>query len=70
LIYARVPRDGVVLVFDANGAFVRRLGGRGMGPGEFQNASGHGFVGDTLVGAELAHTSNLEVHETRITHRD
>jgi hypothetical protein len=48
VIYARVAPDASVLVFSESGAFVRRIGRRGEGPGEFQLADGHGFVGDTL----------------------
>jgi hypothetical protein len=47
-IYARVAPDAAVFVFDAQGIFVRRIGRRGEGPGEFQQADGHGFIGDTL----------------------
>ena len=47
-IYARIPSDGAVTVFDPDGAFVRRIGGKGEGPGEFQIAAAHGLLGDTL----------------------
>ncbi len=47
-IYARLPNDGAVSVFDPDGRFVRTIGRKGEGPGEFQVAAGHGLLGDTL----------------------
>ncbi|HUF26769.1 MAG TPA: 6-bladed beta-propeller [Gemmatimonadaceae bacterium] len=37
-----------VIVFDDTGAFVRRIGGRGQGPGEIGAPSRMGFLADTL----------------------
>jgi hypothetical protein len=47
-IYARLPSEARILVLDPDGKFVRHIGREGEGPGEFQLAKGHGFVGDTL----------------------
>src|SRR5688500_5537398 len=40
--------SGNVRLFDANGRFLRALGGKGSGPGEFQLATQLGFAGDSL----------------------
>jgi hypothetical protein len=48
LVYARIPNEALVRVFDRTGAYVRSVGRRGEGPGEFVVAMGHGLVGDTL----------------------
>lgn len=43
------PRSGqTVAVFDSAGGYLRSIGRAGDGPGEFERAWGHGFVGDTL----------------------
>src|SRR5687768_10191408 len=47
-IYARLASEATIIVFDGDGRLVRRIGGRGEGPGEFQVASRHGLIGDTL----------------------
>jgi hypothetical protein len=47
-IYAAEPRAGEVLVYDSTGAFVRRFGRRGSGPGEFQAITGMGWLGGSL----------------------
>ena len=48
LMYTVHPQEQVVRVFDADGAVVRLVGGRGEGPGEFQNVGTLGWVADTL----------------------
>jgi hypothetical protein len=48
VIFARIGSDGTVLVFHPDGRFDRRIGRTGQGPGEFQVADEHGFIGDTL----------------------
>jgi hypothetical protein len=40
---------GDVRVFDSSGTFLRRLGRRGRGPGEFRGVSGLFVVGDTVI---------------------
>ena len=47
-IYARIASDASVIVFRPDGQFVRSIGRKGAGPGEFQVASAHGLIGDTL----------------------
>jgi hypothetical protein len=47
-IYARVASEGTILVFGPDGRFIRRIGRKGEGPGEFQIAGAHGLIGDTL----------------------
>ena len=47
-IYAMLPNAGSVLVFDQAGRYVRTIGRKGEGPGEFQLAAAHGLIGDTL----------------------
>lgn len=47
-IFARVASDGAVSVFNPSGGFVRTIGRKGQGPGEFEIATGHGLLGDTL----------------------
>lgn len=47
-LFARVSTPPGVSVFDSEGNFVRSIGRSGQGPGEFQAASGHGLLGDTL----------------------
>lgn len=46
--HTRGRGDSQLAVFDSAGRFVRSVGRRGQGPGEFTVISGHGFVGDTL----------------------
>ena len=57
---ARLPGGGIIVantgsneirVFDASGNFVRALGRKGAGPGEFENLSWTGWLaGDTILG--------------------
>ena len=48
-IYVTEPNRGEVLVYDEGGRFVRRIGGRGEGPGEFRStAGGIGWSGNEL----------------------
>lgn len=51
-LYTRGSRDSHISVFDSTGTFLRTIGRRGQGPGEFFVVSGHGFVGDTLWAAD------------------
>lgn len=47
-LYTRGQRDSEISVLDSAGRFVRTIGRRGQGPGEFVMISRHGFIGDTL----------------------
>jgi hypothetical protein len=48
MVYARVPREGVVRIFDSAARHLGTIGRQGSGPGEFVRAAGHGLLGDTL----------------------
>jgi hypothetical protein len=54
LIYISQPQDHVVRVFDLTGRLIRRIGGRGQGPGEFERLEAIGFRGDTLYATDGA----------------
>lgn len=47
-MYTLHPQEQVVRKFSRDGAFIRFIGGRGEGPGEFQNVFTLGWVADTL----------------------
>lgn len=47
-VFVGQPHDGSVWVYDDEGAFLKKIGSSGEGPGEFQNVNGLGFLGDTL----------------------
>ena len=47
-VYVRGGQDAAIAVLDADGGFVRTIGGKGEGPGEFVLIGAMGFVGDTL----------------------
>ena len=47
-VYVRGGQDAAIAVLDADGSFVRTIGGQGEGPGEFVAIGAMGFVGDTL----------------------
>ena len=52
-IYVRSPQPPAMAVFDAQGQFLRTIGGEGEGPGEFRAAIAHGLLGDTLWVVDL-----------------
>ena len=47
-VYVRGGQEAAVTVLDSDGGFVRTIGGKGEGPGEFVAIGATGFVGDTL----------------------
>ena len=47
-VYARGGQEATITVLDRDGGFVRTIGGKGEGPGEFVMINDMGFVGDTL----------------------
>lgn len=47
-MYTVHPQEQVVRQFSSDGSFLRFIGGRGEGPGEFQNVFTIGWVADTL----------------------
>lgn len=47
-IYIAQPLDGQIRIYDESGRFLRAVGRRGSGPGEFTNLWFIGFVADTL----------------------
>lgn len=48
LLYVTQPQDHVILVLDAKGTLLRRIGRKGAGPGEFRSIGALGMKGDTL----------------------
>ena len=47
-LYVGAMQNATVTVLDRDGGFVRTIGGKGEGPGEFAFIGGMGFAGDTL----------------------
>lgn len=47
-LYVLLPRDNEVRVFSPAGRFLRRIGRKGQGPGEFEWPNSMGWRGDTL----------------------
>ena len=47
-MYTLHTQEQVVRMFAADGSFKALIGGRGSGPGEFENAAVMGWVADTL----------------------
>ena len=58
-VYVRGRQDPAITVLDADGGFVRTVGGQGEGPGEFVAIGAMGFVADTLWLQELADAPHL-----------
>lgn len=48
IMFTLHPMEQVVKLFDVDGSLSRSIGGRGDGPGEFQNAATTGWLADTL----------------------
>ena len=53
-MYVGQPQDRTIRVYDTRGAYLRTLGRRGSGPGEFQSIDGLGWKGDSLWVSDLA----------------
>ncbi|MEX2281666.1 MAG: 6-bladed beta-propeller [Gemmatimonadota bacterium] len=47
-VYVTQPAESTIKVYDRSGRFVRSIGRKGSGPGEFDGLGEVGFVGDTL----------------------
>jgi hypothetical protein len=47
-LYVGEAQDAQIRVYDASGALLRRIGGKGSGPGEFENPPNFGVEGDTV----------------------
>ncbi len=47
-IYVAQPLDHGIAVFDPAGRFLRIIGGKGQGPGEFERVDNIGLLGDTV----------------------
>ena len=47
-IFARVQQDASIFAYRPDGTFIRNIGRKGEGPGEFQFAVAHGLLADTL----------------------
>jgi len=47
-IFTLHPQEQLIRMFNADGELIRTIGGRGAGPGEFQQALTMGWVADTL----------------------
>jgi len=58
-----------IVVFDSAGAFVRQIGKRGRGPGEFNGLTRIGWLGDTLWAADraLRRFSKYDPHTGELT---
>jgi hypothetical protein len=54
MVYAAQVADGTVLMFDASGAYLKTIGHRGEGPGEFVRPTRAGLIGDTLWVSDAA----------------
>lgn len=53
-VYVAQPMDRQIRVFSADGRFVHVMGGRGGGPGEFQNIAAFGLLGDSVWASDLS----------------
>lgn len=53
-VYVAQPQDNTIRVFDSRGKFIRKIGRRGGGPGEFASIDQIGFKGDTLWVSDMA----------------
>lgn len=53
-IFVGQPMDGMVRVYSSDGHFLREIGSRGEGPGEFQSISSFGILGDSLWISDLS----------------
>jgi hypothetical protein len=47
-IYAAFPDENTIRHFSSSGTFLRSIGRKGSGPGEFERLAGIGWIGDTL----------------------
>lgn len=67
-LYLADWREAQILVFTDKGSFVRRIGQRGAGPGDFQTLGKIGFVGAELWAADPAqHRITLFAKDGKIT---
>ncbi|MCY3808821.1 MAG: hypothetical protein OXG58_05260, partial [Gemmatimonadetes bacterium] len=67
-VHVRAGQVAAVTVLDSDGGFVRTIGGKGEGPGEFVAIGATGFVGDTLwlQNWPMLHTSFLDSTGTHL----
>jgi hypothetical protein len=49
-------RDAVIKVYDQDGRYVRTIGRKGEGPGEFQSLSDMKFLDDAMLSISIPHT--------------
>lgn len=61
-MYVAHPQDGTIRVFDANGQFLRYIGRKGEGPGEFDRLLQAGLRGDTLWIADATSLARFTVN--------
>ena len=58
-VFASEPQFAHVIVFGPDGSYVRTIGRRGLGPGEFQVPGNLSWTGDTLVVFDFQSGGNL-----------
>lgn len=64
-IYVTDAGSSSVLQFDRDGGFVRRIGRRGRGPGEFSAPGAMATIGDTLLVVSDVGTGRISLFDTR-----
>jgi hypothetical protein len=62
-MYVLEGQDREVRIYAPDGTLVRRFGGRGSGPGEFQNPFGLTLAGDTVAVAEVGGNGRLTLFD-------
>lgn len=66
-LFVPQPGDANVRVYDSEGRLLRLIGQRGNGPGEFQQMSSVGFIGDTLYIADVGRVTLMSASGEYLT---